>query len=142
MTDAFDRVLLPVASREDATASARALRPRTGASVVAVHVIEKAGGALDKASVEQREAVAAAIFETVYEELDDITAVEETILAAVDEYDTICVGAIRTGPVSQAVFGSLPETVGEETDRTVLMARGPEESAMSVREAIARRLEV
>jgi len=68
--------------------------------------------------------------------------VEETILAAADEYDTICVGATRTGPVSQAVFGSLPETVGEETDRTVVMARGPEESAMSIREAIARRLEV
>ncbi|RBI61076.1 amino acid transporter [halophilic archaeon] len=68
--------------------------------------------------------------------------VEQAILDAASEYDTICVGATRSGTVSQAVFGSLPETVGEKTDRTVVMARGPEESPMSVREAIVRRLEV
>jgi len=67
---------------------------------------------------------------------------EQTIIDAAAEYDTICVGATRTGAISQAVFGSLPETVGEEVDKTVVMARGPEESAMSVREALLRRLEV
>ncbi|MFC7139240.1 amino acid permease [Halosimplex aquaticum] len=78
-----------------------------------------------------------------YESRVDVAEdVEEAILDAADEYDTVCVGATRSGPVSQAVFGSLPETVGEEVDRTVVMARGPEESAMSVREAVARRLEV
>jgi nucleotide-binding universal stress UspA family protein len=68
--------------------------------------------------------------------------VDRAILDATDEYDTICVGATRSGVVSQAVFGSLPETVGEKAKGTVVMARGPEESPMSVREAIARRLEV
>ncbi|WP_262180893.1 amino acid permease [Haloarcula laminariae] len=67
--------------------------------------------------------------------------IEATILAAASEYDTICVGATRSGTVSQAVFGSLPETIGEQTDRTVVMARGPETSPMSVRDAIVRRLE-
>ncbi|MGB9934110.1 amino acid permease [Haloarcula amylolytica] len=67
---------------------------------------------------------------------------EQTILEAAAEYDTICVGATRSGAISQAVFGSLPETIGEEVDKTVVMARGPEESAMSVREALLRRLEV
>jgi APA family basic amino acid/polyamine antiporter len=67
---------------------------------------------------------------------------EQTIIDAAEEYDTICVGATRSGAISQAVFGSLPETVGAEVDRTVVMARGPEESAMSVREALLRRLEV
>jgi len=68
--------------------------------------------------------------------------IEQTILDAAEDYDTICVGATRSGAISQAVFGSLPETVGEEADKTVVMARGSEESAMSVREALLRRLEV
>lgn len=77
-------------------------------------------------------------FNSRIEVADDI---EETILDAASEYDTICVGATQSGAVSQAVFGSLPETIGEQTDQTVVMARGPEESAMSVRQAIVRRLE-
>jgi len=68
--------------------------------------------------------------------------VESAILEAADDYDTICVGATRSGPVTQAVFGSVPEAVGEAVDRTVVMARGPEESTMSIREAIAHRLSV
>jgi len=67
---------------------------------------------------------------------------KQAITDAAEEYDTICVGATRSGAISQAVFGSFPETVGEKVDRTVVMARGPEESAMSVREALLRRLEV
>jgi len=67
---------------------------------------------------------------------------ETAILEAAREYDTICVGATRSGAISQAVFGSLPETVGAEVDRTVVMARGPEESAMSIREALRQKLEV
>ena len=78
-------------------------------------------------------------YEIRIEIADDI---EQTVLDAASEYDTICVGATRSGAVSQAVFGSLPETVGERIDRTVVMARGREESAMSIREAIVRRLEV
>ncbi|MFC6770085.1 amino acid permease [Halorubrum pallidum] len=67
---------------------------------------------------------------------------EQTIIDAAQDYDTICAGATRSGAISQAVFGSLPETIGTEVDRTVVMARGPEESAMSIREALLRRLEV
>lgn len=67
---------------------------------------------------------------------------EQAIIDAAEGYDTICVGATRSGAISQAVFGSLPETVGVEVDRTVVIARGPEESAMSDREALLRRLEV
>jgi APA family basic amino acid/polyamine antiporter len=67
---------------------------------------------------------------------------EAAILDAADEYDTICVGATRSGPITQAVFGSLPEKIGAQSDRTVVMARGPEESPMSIREAIVRRLSV
>nr|WP_241768050.1 universal stress protein [Haloferax sp. ATB1] len=76
-------------------------------------------------------------YESRVEVTDDV---EQVVLDSASDYDTICVGATRSGAVSQALFGSLPETVGEKTERTVVMARGPEESAMSVREAIARRL--
>jgi len=89
------------------------------------------------ATLAERAGIEDASYEARVEVAEDI---EESVLDAAAEYDTICVGATRSGPVSQAVFGSLPETVGERTDRTVVMARGPEESAMSVREAIARRL--
>ena len=93
---------------------------------VVEQVADRAG--IDPESYETRVAVA-----------DDT---EATILAAAEEYDTVCVGATRSGAISQAVFGSLPETVGEAVDRTVVMTRGPEESATSIREALRLRLEV
>jgi amino acid transporter/nucleotide-binding universal stress UspA family protein len=65
---------------------------------------------------------------------------EQAIIEAAKEYDTVCVGATRSGPISQAVFGSLPEKVGAGVDQTVVMARGPEESPMSVRQALLQRL--
>ena len=71
MTDIFERVLLPIAEEEDARATARAFRRHVGDSVVAVHVVEKAGGAPDKASVEQRELAAEDAFDAVHEELQE-----------------------------------------------------------------------
>lgn len=65
MSGLFERVVLPVASVEDAAASVRALANHDPAHVVAVHVIEKAGGAPDKAGVEQREQVAEQVFAAI-----------------------------------------------------------------------------
>ena len=65
MSGLFERVVLPVASVEDAAASTRALADHDPAHVVAVHVIEKAGGAPDKAGVEQREQVAEQVFAAI-----------------------------------------------------------------------------
>jgi amino acid transporter/nucleotide-binding universal stress UspA family protein len=70
---------------------------------------------------------------------DDVVG---TILDVADEYDSICVGATRSGALTQALFGSIPERVGERTSGTVVMARGPEESPLSIREAIVERLRV
>jgi len=66
----------------------------------------------------------------------------DTHAVVASETDTIRVGATRSGTISRAVFGSLPETVGEEVDRTVVMAFGREESPMSIRQALLRRLVV
>ncbi|AWB27026.1 amino acid permease [Halococcoides cellulosivorans] len=68
---------------------------------------------------------------------DTETAIDD----AVGEYDAICVGATRESAVSQALFGSLPERLASERAETVVIARGSEESPMSIRSAIARRLE-
>jgi nucleotide-binding universal stress UspA family protein len=95
MGDLFDRILLPVASTEDAEATAEALKGYDIGEIVAVHVIEKAGGAPDKAGVEQRELEAEKIFDVLRESLDrpietDITygtEVDEAIFDAAHEID-------------------------------------------------------
>jgi nucleotide-binding universal stress UspA family protein len=82
VTDSFfQRVLVPIANRDDARATTTALAPHVDAAsstVIAVHVIEKTGGAPDKASVEQRELVAQDIFALVTDGLTDISATVET----------------------------------------------------------------
>jgi nucleotide-binding universal stress UspA family protein len=105
MTDnLFRRIVLPVASEEDARTTCEQVRPRLpdGGEVLAVHVIEKAGGTPDKASIEQREGLARAIFAAVEEELSaasvDLeteilygTDVAEAIFDAADEFDATAV---------------------------------------------------
>lgn len=100
-TRLLDRVFIPVASKEDARATARAVTPylsESGGYAVVGNVIEKAGGAPDKASVEQREQYAADIFAIIDEEFDaaDIpheahvlfgTDVADRIIEAADEFD-------------------------------------------------------
>jgi len=82
VTALFDHILVPVASENDAEVTARALRqylPAEG-TVVFTNVIEKAGGAPDKASVEQREELAEAAFRTAAGELTDRDVLIETRL--------------------------------------------------------------
>jgi len=84
MSDSFfECVVVPVASPEDAATTVDALAPRVTGSdstVVAVHVIEKAGGGPDKASVAQREQYAADVFEVVADGFDGTGVTFETDL--------------------------------------------------------------
>jgi len=123
--DLLSTVVVPVADQDDARATARSLAGLLDDDdrAVVVHVVQHTKGGLDTASVEQLEADAESIF-----------------AAAVEEYDTVCVGATRAGAVSQALFGSLPERVGAEVDATVAMVRGEEGSPRTIREAIVERL--
>jgi len=66
--------------------------------------------------------------------------IRPAILDAVADYDTVSVGATRTGAVSQALFGSIPEAIGERSDGTVVMARDASQTPRSVRDAIVHRL--
>ncbi|ELY71395.1 universal stress protein [Natrinema versiforme] len=64
----FETVLVPIANERDAEATCRAILREIGdgdATLHVVHVIEKAGGAPDKAGVEQRREFADRIFDRV-----------------------------------------------------------------------------
>jgi len=103
----FDRVVVPVANRDDAAATTSALAPYVAdadCAVTVVHVIEKAGGAPDKASVEQREQRATDIFAIVAEGLDDIEVSFETeILYGTDIAATV-IDAAHDRSASAIVF--------------------------------------
>lgn len=139
----FARVLLPVASEADAEATAVAARShleRDERRATVVHVIEKAGGAPDKASVEQREAQAKSIFARV----DDVfgpagiqyetrilygTDVAETIIDAAAETDA---SAIAFTPRQgsrwlQLLTGDVSLSLVTDTDRPVIVLPDVEE---------------
>lgn len=99
MTLSFDgTILVPVADPADGEATARTLAPylSDSSSVLVVNVIEKAGGAPDKASVEQREAYAQEIFERVTERLEgQAGTVETAVLFGTDVVETISEAAVE-----------------------------------------------
>jgi nucleotide-binding universal stress UspA family protein len=103
----FQRVIVPVANRDDATATTAAIRPYVEGSdstVIAVHVIEKAGGAPDKASVEQREQRAEEIFRIVAGEFDGSEIVLETDLRYGTDIASSIVDAAHDSNASTIVF--------------------------------------
>lgn len=132
MTDLFERILLPVASESDAEATARSVARYldTPDGIVAVHVIEKAGGAPDKAGVEQREAYAADVFEAVRDSLGDVetdlrfdTDVEDAILAAAAEHDATSIVFTPRGGSRwlRLLTGDVTLHLVTETDRPVVV---------------------
>ena len=103
----FQRVVVPVANRDDAAATTAALLPYvagTGSTVIAVHVIEKAGGAPDKASVEQLEQRGDDIFRIVTEGFDDTEVVLETDLRYGTDIASSIVGTAHDRSASAIVF--------------------------------------
>lgn len=87
---------MPVANREDARSTSAALKPYLDSTIddiLAVHVIEKAGGAPDKASVKQRQLDAEKIFQAMVESLaDPAFALETKILYGTSIAETIIEG--------------------------------------------------
>lgn len=103
----FERAVVPVASRDDAAATAAALAPYIDdpeRTAIAVHVIEKADGALDKASVEQREADAEAMFAIVTEGLDGVDATLDTEIRYGTDVAATLVEAAHDVEASAIVF--------------------------------------
>jgi nucleotide-binding universal stress UspA family protein len=84
----LELVVVPVASEADAETTMDAVLPRVreaGGSVVAVHVVEKGGGTMDKASVEQRELFAEDVFAVVEDACADAGVACETDLRFAEE---------------------------------------------------------
>jgi nucleotide-binding universal stress UspA family protein len=107
MTESFfDRVVVPVADRDDAAATVATLRPYLAAdsTVIAVHVIEKAGGAPDKASVEQLELRAEEIFSIITEGFNDTNVVLETDLRYGTDIASAIVGAAHDRCANAILF--------------------------------------
>jgi nucleotide-binding universal stress UspA family protein len=103
----FEHVLVPVASPEDAAATIRATRPYLEAirsNVTVINVVEKAGGAPDKASVEQREDYAEEMFNVARSQMEgsDITLTTE-VRYGTDVAETIIETAHEIG-ASAIVF--------------------------------------
>jgi nucleotide-binding universal stress UspA family protein len=102
----LQRVVVPVATEEDAAETCAALSPYVGEidEVVAVHVIEKAGGGIDKAPLEKRQEDAEDILDVVENALGDDVSVErdtaygtdvvETLLAEADGYDATAIAFV------------------------------------------------
>ncbi|QZX99972.1 universal stress protein [Halobaculum rubrum] len=90
MSDLLSRVVVPVASDADASATAAAIAAHDAevGDVTLVYVVEKAGGAPDKAGVEQREAAAREAFDTFDAALPNVTVDREIV------YDTDILDAI------------------------------------------------
>lgn len=135
-----DGILVPVASVEDARKTCRAVREYFDADETVatfVFVIEKAGGAPDKASVEQREAVAEDAFDAVREELPEFR-VETTVVYDTDVVDAIFEAASEAdadaivfvprddGRLVRFLTGDVALSLVTENDRPVVSLPSPE----------------
>jgi nucleotide-binding universal stress UspA family protein len=144
--DPFEHAVLPVADPDDASATARAalsqLRRADGRATL-VHVVEKAGGAPDKAGVEQREAYAGETFAAAHGVLGDAidvderlafgTDVAETIFEVADEVGATCITFTPRGGSRwiRLLTGDVALSLVTDTDRpvVVLPAVGDDEDA-------------
>lgn len=133
----LSRPLVPVASEDDAVETCRVAFRRiaaAGGRPVVVHVIEKAGGAPDKASVEQREDAADAAFAAVRDcageydldvetEIRYGTDVVETILDAADDADASAIVFHPRGGswLLDLLTGDVRDKLIAESDRPVVV---------------------
>ena len=133
--------VVPIASEADARETMAALLPRLaddGGRFVAVHVIEKAGGAPDKASVEQLEERATDIFDIVEELAAEAGVTVETDLrfhtnivdgvfdAAADHDASAVVFTPREGSRwIELLTGDLTRNLVKRADRPVVALPAP-----------------
>lgn len=127
--DLLSHVLLPVAHKEDALATAIALKPYDPEQVTALHVVEKGEGVPDKTPVEQSEDIAEESYtavRTVFPDADDHTAygrdIVGEIFAAAEEVDASAVAyRARSGNrIMQFLSGDLSLKLVTQGDRPVI----------------------
>lgn len=98
-------VVVPVASETDAEATCEALDPYLDGieRVTAVHVIEKGGGAVDKAPLGKRREDAAEFLAVVDARLGDAVAVDTRTAFGTDVVETIFDEALDAGATAIAI---------------------------------------
>ncbi|WP_430506351.1 universal stress protein [Haloparvum sp. PAK95] len=137
MSDLLARPLVPVANEDDAVATYESLREYLvddDGTPLVVNVIEKAGGAPDKAGVEQRQKAAEAAFEAFRERAaaDDLTVKTEIIYgtdvadAIIDHARDVDASAIAFhsrggGALLNVLSGSVRTKLVTESDRPVIV---------------------
>lgn len=87
MTEALlGTIVVPIADKQDAAMTARALEPYVDGddAVTVVNVVEKAGGAPDKASVEQREEYAEDLFSAFETAFQSGASLDSAVLYGTD----------------------------------------------------------
>ena len=146
MTVLTSRILLPVANEEDAARTCEAIAEHLSeeadtTEVIAVHVIEKAGGAPDKAPVAAREAQAERTFRIV-EQYSDIleydvetrlvygTDVLESLLDVATEADVTSILFVPrpSGRLTRLLTGDLSSKLVVESPVPVVSLPQPAET--------------
>ena len=127
--DILSHVLLPVASVDDAAATAEALTPYAPAQVTVLHVIEKGDGVPDKTPVEQSEEIAAEAAEAVRAEFPEATletAYSRDVVGAIfdvaDDIDATAIAYRSRGGnrLVQFLSGDLSVKLVTQADRPVI----------------------
>jgi nucleotide-binding universal stress UspA family protein len=135
----LQRVVVPVATEDDATETAAALEPYLGEieSIVAVHVIEKAGGGIDKAPLEKRQEDAEEILDVVEDELGDRVPIERdtaygtdvvgTLLEEANNHDATAIAFVARGGSRLVQLLSGDTTIRLVTEATLPVVALPQE---------------
>jgi nucleotide-binding universal stress UspA family protein len=136
-------ILLPTAGGPHATLAAEtagAIARRTGATIHAVYVLAP------DASTEAHQ-LGEAILSDATASLDDVTVErrllehDDVVAALVDEsanHDLTIIGATREGLIQKFVFGTIPETVAERAQTTVIMTKRDLDLGSRLQQSIAK----
>lgn len=93
----FEHLLVPIASESDADSTCAALQPYLDSvdHVTVIHVIEKGGGAIDKAPLAKRKEDGEAILADVESRLSESVSVDSTIAYGTDLVETVFDAAVE-----------------------------------------------
>lgn len=139
MSELLSRPVVPVASPDDATATARAIEAHLDevGTLTLLHVVEKGGGAPDKVSVEQREEYAEEAFAAFRTALPDaevateITYATDVAAGIVDAAGSLDASAIvftsrGGGWLLNVLSGDVRGDLFDESDLPIVALPSPE----------------